>query len=287
MLLMAFQSLISRRFAIKSSAFGALAVAIPNLCYSKELIALSNHQYPTQPINNRYPAIEESIVAEVVGLSHFDLDKLKVLVNQRPELARATWDWGFGDWETAIGAASHVCRKDIINFLISKGARPDIFTFAALGAFQAVKQMIEFYPGIQQISGPHGISLLQHAKSGLLAKTGNETEASNLIDYLEKLGNSDGKSYLVVEETDKQKYLGNYKYGDGSEDGFSIRLNMKKALSIGKIGKFGGALLKISDNKFTYNGAPSVEITFELENDKIISLTVREPNFSLKAKKVN
>jgi hypothetical protein len=80
--------------------------------------------------------------------------------------------------------------------------------------------------------------------------------------------------------------MGDYKYGDGDLDGFSVKLNMRKLLTLGKIGKFGGALYKIGENKFTYNGAPSVVVTFLFENEKVISLTVSEPNLTLTAKKI-
>lgn len=273
---------ISRRLAVKSTFFGALFVSIPHILHSKEIESINN----TLIDNKRYPAIAESVVSEVVGLSHFDLDRLKVLVNTRPELARASWDWGFGDWESAIGAASHVGRKDIIDFLLSKGARPDIFTFATLGSFDTVRTMIEFVPGLQRNLGPHGISLLQHTKNGISAKTGNLNEANKLLDYLMKLGGADGEKYDVIADDDKEKYLGDYKYGEGSNDGFTIRLNMRKLMSIGVIGKFGGTLLKTGENKFTYNGAPSVEITFQFDKEKVTSLTIKEPGLTLLAKKI-
>ena len=274
---------MSRRLAVKSAAFGLLSVSVPTILFANNSSFITTT--PAKVIA-RYPAIAEEIVAEVVGASHFNLDRLKELVNPRPELARATWDWGFGDWETAIGAASHVARKDIVEYLMTMGARPDIFTFAMLGAYEVVKSIVAFSPGIQQTSGPHGISLLQHAKNGMLAKSANQTKAQKLVSYLEALGDADSRNYLDVSQDDKPIYLGDYKYGDAPEDGFTIRLNMKKILSIGKIGKFGGALLKTDENRFTYNGAPSVEISFLLEHKKVVSLTVSEPNLTLTAKKM-
>jgi hypothetical protein len=276
------QNSISRRIAVKSSIFGLLTVPISNILYAKDILYVKNIEKPPKQVDNRYPAIAEEIVSEVVGVSHFNLDKLKVLVNQRPELSRATWDWGFGDWETAIGAASHVGRKDIVAYLLSKGARPDIFTFAMLGAFETVKSMIEFSPGLQQTSGPHGISLLQHTKNG----DAKSNESIKLIDYLTSLGDADSQKYQILDEIEKQKYVADYKYDDGDLDGFSIKVNSRKSLLFGKIGKFGGALLKIGENKFTYNGAPSVVISFQFDNDKIVSLTVQEPDLTLIARKM-
>lgn len=273
---------ITRRCLVKSSVFGALGVGIPNLLFAGQPFRKDDIPAANQL---RYPAIAEPIVEEVVGVSHFSLDRLKELVNPRPELARATWDWGFGDWETALGAASHTGRRDIAKYLLSKGARPDIFTFAMLGAFDAVKAMIDSNPGIQSIAGPHGISLLQHVRNGIDAN-GSSGDAQKLVAYLEGLGDADSRSYLPVADADKQAFLGNYKYGDGERQGFSVRMNMRKLLSFGKLGQSGGALYRIGDNKFTYNGAPSVVIGFQSDGSRIVSLTVTEPGLVIKAVKV-
>ena len=169
-----------------------------------------------------------------------------------------------------------------MQYLLSKGARPDIFTFAMLGAYETVKSMIEFMPGLQKTLGPHGISLLQHVKNG----NSKSKKSIRLIDYLNKLGDADGQEYQVMNETEKQKYAGDYKYGEGEFDGFTVKVNSQKRLLFGKLGMFGGSLLKIGNHTFTYNGAPSVEISFQLENEKIISLTVKEPELILIAKKI-
>ena len=277
---------LSRRAAVKSSVFGLLAVSIPNIAFSNNIFF---HEGINEGLPMRYPSIDDAIVSEVVGKSHSDLDRVKELVDRRVELARATWDWSFGDWESAIGAASHVGRRDIVEYLIGKGARPTMFTYAMLGAFDIVKAMIEMTPGIQKSMGPHGISLLSHAKAGLRMKdtlsTSQVENAEKLIDFLNNLGDADGETYLEMTE-DKQKYLGDYMYGEGENDGFTIKENMRKMLSLGKLGNFGGGLFKIGENKFMYNGVTSVFITFQIEYDVIKSLTVNEPNLTLVAKKI-
>lgn len=283
------QNLISRRAVVKSSVFGLITVSIPGLLFAKHADAVSVHTTKAD-LFYRYPSIDDEIVSEVVGASHFNLDRVKALVNKRTELARATWDWGFGDWETAIGAASHVGRRDIVEFLLSKGARPDIFTYAMLGSYESVKAMIESTPGIQSTFGPHGISLLQHAKNGLQSdniSAQQKESGEKLVHYLESLGNADVKEKnLEMSDQEKEKYLGDYKYGEDPNEGFTIRLNMRKLLSLGKIGKFGGGLYRKADNIFTYNGITSVEISFQSVGDKIVSLTVHEPDLSVTAMKI-
>ncbi len=275
----------TRRVAVKSSVFGFLAVTLPNLAFAREMVGIPEENPFSGRPHARYPSIPDDLVSEVVGVSHFNLERLKELVNPRPELARATWDWAFGDWETAIGAASHVGRRDIVDYLLRKGARPDIFTYAMLGDYNGVKAMVECSPGVQRTKGPHGISLLQHARTGLRSDGGDKANAQRLIDYLEGLGDADGRTYEEVTEADKVKYLGDYLYGDGPEDGFTVKLNMRKMLSLGRLGNAGGALYKLGKNRFMYNGVPSVEVTFEMADQTARSLTVHEPGLTLKARK--
>lgn len=281
---------ISRRIMLKSSAFGLLAVSVPALVSARQgaIQPLPGTEKPK--LFHRYPAIDDAIVAEVVGASHFNLERVRELVSVRPELARATWDWGFGDWETALGAASHVGRRDIAGYLIENGARPDIFTFAMLGDLASVKAMIEALPGVQQTFGPHGISLLQHAQAGYRSADGESQKkaSAQLIAYLEERGDADPRmQHLPLEDTEKETYLGDYKYGEGDTDGFSVRLNMRKLLAFGPLGKFGGALYRQASGAFLYNGVSSVQIRFKKAADQIVSLTVTEPGFEIEAKKVS
>ncbi|HYF29486.1 MAG TPA: hypothetical protein VD993_00055 [Chitinophagaceae bacterium] len=278
---------ISRRMLVRSTIAGFLVAAVPNIVYAKNSSPVaSNNGISDESQHDRYPAIKLEIASEVVGVSHFNLDRLKELVDPRPELAKAEWDWGFGDWESAIGAASHVGRKDIVDYLIKKGAVPTIFTYAMLGEYEIVKAMIDAHPGIQRNFGPHGITLLQHARTGSQTEGVDKVKSQRLVDYLRALGDADGRQYLSLEEKEKAKYLGDYKYGEGKDDGFTIKLNMRKLLALGKLGKSGGALLRIGENEFTYQGAPSVVVKFLVRNDRVISLTLQEPGLTLTATKI-
>src|SRR5438105_4863773 len=113
--------------------------------------------FPTQP---------PELVQEMVVVSHGNLERVRELVTQRPTLAKATWDWGFGDWETALGAASHVGNRAIAALLLVNGAHPTIFSAAMLGQLDVVKAFVAATPGIQRTRGPHSISLMKHAVAG-------------------------------------------------------------------------------------------------------------------------
>ncbi|MBK9926771.1 MAG: ankyrin repeat domain-containing protein [Anaerolineales bacterium] len=112
------------------------------------------------------PALDATLVQEFVGNAHGNLDRVKELIAQEPGLVNATWDWGGGDFETALGAASHMGRKDIANFLLEHGARLDVFAAAMLGNLEIVKAVLEAYPDAIKTPGPHGIPLITHAEAG-------------------------------------------------------------------------------------------------------------------------
>ncbi|HPF12537.1 MAG TPA: hypothetical protein PKW08_13290 [Flavobacteriaceae bacterium] len=280
---------INRRASLKMGSLAVLGLAIPNFSFANKGANRFLKLTENNTVPEHFPNIPPEIIAEVVGKSHFDLDRVKELVDKRPELSRSVWEWRFGDFESAIGAASHVGRRDIALYLMSKGARPTVFTFAMLGHFQVIKAMVESSEGIQEVTGPHGISLLDHAHAGRRMKdTMTHTEIENLdktIDYLTSLGNAGGEKYIPVSPEEQKKYLGNYKYGDGENEGFTIDINMRKLLSLGPIGGFGGALYKIGENRFTYNGAPSVIITFDIQEGVVKSLKLSDPDVTIIAAK--
>lgn len=280
----------SRRTLVKSSLLGALAISTPNIIYAKSNIVNSSNSKKEEERFYLYPAIDDETAKEVVGKSHSDFDKVKALVTKRPELSRATWDWGFGDWETAIDGASHMGRRDIALLLIEYGARPTIHTYAMLGELAVVQSIIAASPGIQSIGGPHGISLLRHAKSGLRMDTMSETErgkVQKVISYLEELGDADVRpDSEEVSDAEKESYQGEYRYGEGENDIFFVGLNMRKSLSFGKKGTFGTGIYRRKDGIFSAYAAPSIKISFEVVDGMVLGLTLEEPDLTMKARKL-
>ncbi|MBI4759986.1 MAG: ankyrin repeat domain-containing protein [Chloroflexota bacterium] len=126
------------------------------------------------------PALDAQLVEEFVGNAHGNLERVKELLAQEAGLVNATWDWGGGDFETALGAASHMGRRDIAVFLLEHGARLDIFAAAMLGKLEIVQAAIEAFPQALHTPGPHGIPLIVHAEAG-----GDDAKA--VLDYLQRL----------------------------------------------------------------------------------------------------
>lgn len=129
----------------------------------------------------RPPALEPDLVRSFVGAAHGDLDKTKELLGAHPGLLNATWDWGGGDFEAAIGGAGHMGRADIAEYLIAQGARYDLFVAAMLGQLDVVRNVLAAFPGAKDSKGPHGISLARHAEKG-------GARAKDVLDFLTKLG---------------------------------------------------------------------------------------------------
>jgi hypothetical protein len=117
-------------------------------------------------VEDRPERLDAEIVDAFVLKAHGDYDEVLRLLDLEPALANAARDWGGGDWETGLGAASHVGRRDIAELLIERGARLDIFAAAMLGQVEIVRAMLDSFPHLVSASGPHGIPLLAHAEQG-------------------------------------------------------------------------------------------------------------------------
>lgn len=161
-------NLTSRKdFLKKGLLFSAGISIVPNLAFSQN--------------GATTPQIDPKIVNEFVKIAHKDFDKVKEMLKEQPLLLNAAWDWGNGDFETALGAAGHMGLKDMANFLISLGARADIFVLTMLGKTAIVKALLKAYPELLNSQGPHGLTLLHHAEKG-------GKDAEKLLKHLQKLG---------------------------------------------------------------------------------------------------
>jgi hypothetical protein len=255
---------VSRRtFLAAGPALAALPLQTPAPASVPDL-------FPTQPIE---------LVKEMVGVSHGNFDRVKQLVEARPALAKATWDWGFGDWESAIDAASHVGNRPIAEYLISKGARPTLFTATMLGQLDVVKAAIAASPGIQRTRGPHGITLLAHARFG-------GDMAADVVKFLQSLGDAD-PVYAPVALTAAEKLAlsGVYIFGPGANDRFEVTEDKRGFPSILRPGGTTRALIHVGSMQFHPIGADAVRIKFELVDGRATALTVHDPELVVTAKR--
>src|SRR5688500_11815561 len=100
--------------------------------------------------------LSQEMIDQFVGAAHSDLDRVKELLAEEPELLNANATWT----ETAIGAAAHTARRDIAEFLLAAGAPLDICTAAMLGLHQKVEDMICEDTSLSEATGAHGFPLM-------------------------------------------------------------------------------------------------------------------------------
>ncbi|MFI5172076.1 MAG: hypothetical protein ACHQFW_06770 [Chitinophagales bacterium] len=129
------------------------------------------------------------LVKEFVGVAHRDKNRVVELLTLNPTLLNAAWDWGGGDFETALGAASHVGAIETVNYLLDNGAQMNFLTLCVLGKLDLVKAWHADYPFLINMKGPHGFTPLHHAIQG------GDT-ALAVKEYLESKGAVESKVIL-------------------------------------------------------------------------------------------
>jgi hypothetical protein len=120
---------------------------------------LARAQQATQPRQ------DDDLVKAFVVAGHADpsIPKVKEMLARDPKLATAAWDWGGGDWETALGGAAHVGSREMAHFLLENGARVDAFVVTMLGLREPALSLLAVSPAVARVRGPHGFSLMYHA----------------------------------------------------------------------------------------------------------------------------
>lgn len=139
--------------------FGA-AIAVPTY-----LLSTSKNEQFNAPIAEPNQ-LDKKLIKDFVIAGHSKFDLVKEMLNEYPNLIYTSYDWGNGDYEQAIEGAAHLGNKEIIQFFIAKGARPNLFALTVLGETNLVKSVIEMYPELLFAKGPHGLTLLHHAQVG-------------------------------------------------------------------------------------------------------------------------
>jgi len=164
-------STINRKnFILGSVSSAAGIILLPGIFKGKQPGSLKNK-----------PAVDTELVKQFVGVAHKDIEKVKSMLQETPDLLNSVNNLGGWDWEDAIGAAGHMGLPDLALYLLNKGARPTICVAAMLGEMDVVKAYITTYPQMKDAVGPHKISLMRHAKAG-------GENAKEVLEYLQSIG---------------------------------------------------------------------------------------------------
>ena len=168
---------MNRKNFLQQMAIGTSGIVLaPTLVYSR------NKQQGADPLSAE--KVKEFVIA-----GHGNFDNVKKLLAELPTLLYATWDWGNGDFETAIEGAGHVGNKEIANYLIDAGARTNLFVLTMLGKTQIVKSFLETFPEHLNARGPHGFTFLHHAQKG-------GDDSKELLEYFQSKGMKETKVAL-------------------------------------------------------------------------------------------
>jgi hypothetical protein len=206
-------------------------------------------------MTSSFPSHAPELAREMVAVSHGNVARVRELLASRPALANASWDWGYGDWESALGAASHVGNREIAGLLLAAGARPSIFSAAMLGQLETVKAFVTASPGIQKTRGPHGITLLAHAKAG-------GAGAEEVLKYLQTIGDADiPYTNEALSDADRSAIAGIYAFGQGATERLTVAVN-DRGPGIQREGAAARGLLHLGKRVFHPVGATAVRIRF-------------------------
>jgi len=158
------------------ATLGLVLGAIPAMA---EVTPVTDKKLPPV-LPDKGPPLPQEAVKAFVAVAHRDLAQVEAMLKEQPHLINAVWDWGGGDFETALGAAAHMGRPDIARFLIAHGARMDLYAAAMLGELEIVRSVLTAFPDVRHTPGAHGIPLMAHAKAG-------GEKAESVVRYLESL----------------------------------------------------------------------------------------------------
>ncbi len=214
-----------------------------------------------------FPRNDPARVQSVVGASHGNIDLVRQLVTEQPALAKASWDWGFGDWETALGAASHTGRREIAELLIEHGAHPTIFSAAMLGDVDTVRAHLTADASLYALPGPHGITLLAHARVG-------GAEAQRVVDFLVDRFGPDAPLVPVAGDAEVEaRYPGRYRFDTDPpvEIGVAVRNGF---LLVGAGEQPNSRVVRVEEHVFHPTGAPGVRLRFDVVDGRARTLAI-------------
>lgn len=159
---------LSRTEFIQYTLTGAASLLLPAISFA-------------QTQQDKPAPLKGDLVKEFVGVCHGNVVRAKEMLENEPLLLHASWDWGGGDFESGIEAAGHVGNKEIAAYLLSKGARYNVYLACMLGHVDTVKQILTFNSGLLNSKGPHGFTMLHHAQKG-------GEDSKGVVTYLQSLG---------------------------------------------------------------------------------------------------
>jgi ankyrin repeat protein len=169
-------------------------------------------------------------IREFVIFAHWNLDKVKEMVEAEPELLQVQYDWGENGLEDGLAAAAHVGNRPIAEFFLSRGLPMNICVAAMLGDLDAVRGFLAQNPELANARGAHGITLMYHA-----AQSGS----ISVVEALKAAGCTEGYSHaLHAAINHKHPAMANWLLDNGAADvnarDFQNKTPLQHALEAGQ-----------------------------------------------------
>ncbi len=137
-------------------------------------------------------------------------------------------------------------------------------------ATAAVRSMLAAMPSLASVRGPHGLTLMHHARAG-------GEIAQGVVDLLAGVPESD-VPYATVPNTDTAAYIGSYRFGPGADEVAEVSLEGKDAaLLIRRKGGFARSLFHLGEHRFHSVGAPDTSVVFIVESGRGTRLSINTP----------
>jgi hypothetical protein len=144
-----------------------------------------------------------------------------------------------------------------------------------LGQLDVVKAHAAAIPEVQALRGPHGITLLSHAKAG-------GADASAVVVFLETLGSDRPYATEPLSAEQQQAIAGTYVFGAGVRDRFIVDVE-RNQLGITRVGATRRNLRHAGDLVFHPPGAPNVRIAFQRTDATVSAMTITDADLVVRA----
>jgi hypothetical protein len=145
-------------------------------------------------------------------------------------------------------------NREIAILLLAAGARPSIFSAAMLGQVDVLRAFVAASPGIQRTRGPHGITLLAHARAG---------GAADVVAFLESIQDANVPyRNEPLDDAARAACVGEYGFGAGATERLIVSATPQGSLQIRREGAFDRSLFHLGGLAFHPTGAEGVRIRF-------------------------
>jgi hypothetical protein len=154
-----------------------------------------------------------------------------------------------------------------------------MFSAAMFGQLDVVKAFVSAAPGSQRTLGPHGITLMAHARAGGPA-------AAEVVKFLETTGDADRRPPTEpLDPAERAAILGEYTFGPRPQDQFVIDVQ-NEVLGIERPGQTRRMLFHSGGLVFFPSGVPSFRIAFARGAEgPATQLTLANPDVFLTARR--